>query len=236
MEWRERFKLVGNYLKGEHFVNVLLAVMGVAYAGRVIVNVYIGVIKQSGSLWQRLIELITDTFIVLLALLLLYLFFQGLGNAFIWVSKYYPKWYYKAKMQISAAITPKNEIEIYLRNLEDQEADFWVQYERLESKIKPLPGQASGRANPATKYLLHTETIPGKGTYPIRIGKVDNGSAILSAGEQNGEMKLDKSGFYRYYIFWTGIFRGKSYGDVVEIPIVITLNHEVKLGKPSKGS
>lgn len=153
------------------------------------------------------IQITTIALLFLLFAFAVWAFFRGLGRVLISVSNSYPNWYYFPRIEITPVITPDNSIELVISNSKSQKMSLAVNYASLDSKVKPLPMQASGIS--ANKQLLDLDDIPGKRI--VKIGRLDNQTVILSAGNGNGEMTLEKPGIYKYLLNVFGEYKGREY-------------------------
>jgi hypothetical protein len=227
--WRKIFLIMGEFIKGDFFKKALLAVFS-AYSGlTVIVNVYVGAVDSPKSPFEIAIDSGILSFWLFSFLIFVYLFFGGLGTFLVWSSNYYPTWFYFPRTEMIPKITCQNEIEVAIVNLRMQRMDLGAVYAILSSDVKQLPSQANGVSPHHNRLLMPLASMTGRDARIMRIGRIDNGSLILSAGEGNDEMKLEKPGTYLYWINLFGEFRHRDFSGGGKIAFRITENKEVKL-------
>mgnify|MGYP007100098736 FL=1 len=146
---------------------------------------------------------------------------EHIGRGLVRLSEYYPDFWYLPKIKILASIKKTGEIELVLANKKNQRFTLAAGYHLLESSVDPLPDQAWGVAPDSKKQLLPLDTMTGKDKRIKKIGRINKEVVVLSAGDNNGEMILEKPGTYQYWVKWYGEFRSREYeaGDKVTIRV-----------------
>lgn len=152
-----------------------------------------------------------------------------IGYGFVWLSEWYPVWFYFPKLDLDCHITLNKEIEMRVTNLK-----FWQKitlrdayHSVYEAKSRP---SIRGVASPDVKELLPLDTMTGRDARIRIIGRLVEGGMLLSTGNKSEEVKIRQPGFYYYEVSCNGEFRGRKYSGGGKIPIKITENHEVKCG------
>jgi len=150
-----------------------------------------------------------------------------LGRGFVWLSEWYPVWFYFPKLELDCHITPNKEIELRVSNPKWwQRISLRVEFHSVyEVKSRP---SIRGVAPPEKKELLPLDTMTGKDARTKIIGRLIEGGMILSTGNRSEEVQITQPGFYYYEVSCNVEFRGIKHVGGEKISIRITENHEVE--------
>lgn len=221
---------IGEWIKKNINLKTLLTIYGLAVGvggGYVIVNLFIGVTYTPKSPRELAIDVVISFLWLLLFFVFIYLTIQGSAKFFIWLGNYYPKFYYFPKIEVSASITTNKNIELTIVNPKKRKKYSLRAIYRVVQSPDVIIG-VSGVAPESVKELLPIDTMEGKSSRKVSIGKIDDGMLVLSGGiNSKDDMKFSSPGLYNYYVAFVGMFRGRNYSVDCAIPIRITENKEI---------